>query len=86
LNTTSSRVRPQQLTRLRLRFTTNKHQISQHNTVGSQPTTKSQPNITMTRINISYLIALGLLGTAVACKYFSSSATSTANSGNKQPK
>jgi hypothetical protein len=59
-------VRPQQLTRLRLRFTTNKHQISQHSRFAAN--NKTTPNITMTRINISYLIALGLLGTAVACK------------------
>lgn len=55
-----------QLTRLRL--TTHK-QTSNITTQSTQHTTKQY--ITMTRINISYLLALGLLGTAaVACKYF----------------
>jgi hypothetical protein len=60
LNTTSLAVQPQ-LTRLRL--TTNKHQLPQNRRPQSR-----QQNITMTRINISYLLALGLLGTAVASK------------------
>jgi hypothetical protein len=51
--------------------------IKYHNTVDSQPTNKPHQNITMTRINISYLIALGLLGNAVACKCSTSSQTTT---------
>jgi hypothetical protein len=38
----------------------------------------------MTRINISYLIALGLLGTAVASEYLSFPAQQAPNSGNKR--
>jgi len=52
--------------------------------VRSQQQHKTAPNITMTRINISYLIALGLLGTAVACKYFAFSRNTNTNSGDKR--